>query len=380
MLSSVRKHFILSLLAAPFTVGVSVSYAQSTPDSKTALARTSSAMATNDLFVNQWVHASADGTINGSVVALMGQDSLSLARVKVTLSQNGAVVASDETDVDGDFLIEKVTPGLYSLSAEGAGSVAIFSLAVLDEIAGKHLPNSVEVRVMPTSSRISELIRGQTIPKEATPITLTGDPLQMSRKMATTHQVMLDSAGMLNGRLGKAASAVDMSSMTVFITKDGKEISRARVSGNGEFAVQGLAPAVYGLVASGDQGVAAVGFCAVAQSVVMANPRANVLVSQSTLPRSLNIEVCDAPVAEKSQNFPTDAVAEAVPSTSVVGMAPVGMAPGMGGGFGGGTGGGGGGIGGGLGSLAGIGGLIAVGIIAADNNNNSTNTPSPIVP
>lgn len=56
------------------------------------------------------------------------------------------------------------------------------------------------------------------------------------------------------------------------------------------------------------------------------------------------------------------------------------MGPGFGGGGGGSIGAGGGGpVGGGLGALAGIGGLIAVGVIAADNNNNAP-LVSPVVP
>ena len=163
MLSSIRKNIALTLLAAPFAMncGYAQSPTNAATDSKTLAARTS-AYATNDLFVNQWIHVNADGTIRGSVVALMGQDSLTLSKVRVSLSQNGTVVAFDDTDIDGEFLIEKMSPGLYSLTAEGAGSLALFSLVVLDEIAGKHLPNTVDIRMMPSSNRVSEIIRGQS--------------------------------------------------------------------------------------------------------------------------------------------------------------------------------------------------------------------------
>ncbi len=383
MLSSVRKNIVLSLIAAP--LAMSYGFAQTAVGTVAAdsisLAARSTVLATNELYLNQWVHVAGDGTIKGSVVALMGQDSINLSKMRVSLNQNGNAVAFDDTDIDGEFLIEKVSPGLYSLVAEGSGSLAMFSLAVLDPIAGKHLPNSVDVRVMPTSSRIAELIRSQSIPRVSSVAVPTEDPLAKNRKMATSHQVMLDASGVLFGRLGKAAALVDMSSMTVFITKDGVEISRARAAEDGSFSIPGLAPACYGLVAAGDQGVAAVGFCAVNHSVAASNSSGKVYVSQPNISSSLNIEVGDAPFAENTVKAPNEAVANA--TQGVTGMAPIGMAPGFGGaGFGGGGsigGGGGGGIGGGIGALAGIGGLIAVGIIAADDNNNNTVT-SPIVP
>ena len=133
--------------------------------------------------------------------------------------------------------------------------------------------------------------------------------------------------------------------MTVFITKDGTEVSRVKVAADGTFSVPSLVPACYGLVAAGDQGVAAIGFCAVNRSVVKANSDGKIFVAQSKLPTSLNVEICDAPVMEKPDQNPSDKTAVSVPGTSATaGMSSIGMAPGMGGGgFGGGSYGGGGG-------------------------------------
>ncbi len=379
MLWSIRKNFLFALVVCPLTGSLAIAQSPFSAISETNLitSRATFSSQTNDLFVKQWVHVDEAGSISGSVAALVGQDSLSMAKMKVTLSQGGTVMLTDDTDVEGEFLIEKVSPGLYTLTAEGGGSMAMFSLVVLNGIEGKHLSSKVDIRVMPTSGRVSEIIQGQSIPKTtATASAINVDPLGNNRKFSETHRVMLDGQGTLSGRLGKAASAVDMSKMTVFIMKDGQEIKRAKVAMDGSFSVPELSPSCYGLVAAGDQGVAATGFCAVNRVIASMNTNKVHFVAQSNqLPSSLNIEVCDQPATLVPTN---NAV---VADTSVA--SPIGMAPGFGGGFGGGGsfggGGGSGGIGGGIGAIAGIGGLIAVGIIAADKNKTATVT-SPIAP
>ena len=354
MLPSVRKNVLFALVASPltFSIAVAQSPVATLAETNTVRARASVSSQTNDLFVNQWVRVGDTGSITGSVTALLGQDSLSLSKMRVSLSQSGTVMFTDDTDVEGEFLIEKVSPGLYTLTAEGGGSMAMFSLVVLNGIAGKHLPYKVDIRVMPTSSRVSEIIQGQSIPKtSATASALSEDPLRNNRKFSDTHRVMLDGQGTLSGRLGKATSAVDMSMMTVFIMKDGQEFKRAKVAMDGSFSVPGLTPACYGLVAAGDQGVAATGFCAVNRSIASVNSNRELFVTQSMqLPSSLNIEVCDQPRATASTNTDVAVLDTATSAT------PVGMAPGFGGGgnVGGGSyggGGGSGGVGGGIGAL-----------------------------
>ena len=368
---SVRKNFIRSLCAIPLTV--SFGFAQSPtgklPESVSVSASYSTQ--TNDLFLNQWVQLDESNALKGSVVALQGLDSSSLPKMRVTLSQNGKPVLFDETDAAGEFLIENVAPGLYTLKAEGAQSTALFSLVVLDQDAGRHLPKSVSVTVMPVSSRVSEILRGQSSPTQMSYEAPKSDPLGKSRVVASSNQVMLDNQGALVGRLGKASAAVDMSKMTVFLMKDGQELRRVRVTGDGSFAISDVAPGCYGLVAAGEQGVAAVGFCAINRAVAAAKTNGEVLIAKmAQAPSSLNIEVADPVFSET----PTEVVYSDEPGL----IDPVGMAPGMGGGglgggggggFGGGGAGGGGGLG--LGALAAIGAVAAVGIVAASDNSDS---------
>ena len=376
MFSSVRRNVVHSLVVLPLTI--SCGFAQSPfgtqTESNSVSALASQTAPTNGLFVNQWVHVNGAGSISGSVVALLGKDSLSLPKMRVSLSLNGSVVAFVETDSKGEFLIEHVSPGTYTLTAEGEGSLAIFSLIVLDGSAGKNLPNSVHVPVMQTSSRVSEILRGQSFPKKLSPsIAPTQDPLGSKRSLASSYQVLLNGQGTLSGRLGKASAPINMSSMTVFIMKDGQELKRVRVSADGSFSVPELAPACYGLVAAGDQGVAITGFCAVNRSVVSKNASGKLLVAQGNkIPNSLNMELGDISGSELP---PQTEVVVSEPSTT---QTTVGMGPGFGGGGSSGGGGGGGG-GGGFGTLAAIAGLTVVGAIAASDNNEAT-IVSPVAP
>lgn len=335
-----------------------------------------------ELYINQWVHVSKNRTISGSVVGLVGKDTISLAKVRVSMMRDGRVEYTDDTDIDGDFLIENCMPGVYTMVAETADSMSIFSLTVLDEIKGQHLPNKVEIRLMPTSARASEIVRGQTLPKDKSHVTPDADPLKDVRKTNDTHQVMIDSAGNLKGQLSRATERVDMSTMTVYVMKDGVEVNRTRATSDGKFVIRGLSAGCYGLLAAGEAGLAATGFCATTQELANQPPAKEKFVSfeaPAAKPvSSLNIELGDPITVQGTET--EDAVASDEKGSHPP-MMPMGAYAGMGyGSYGGGGGGGGfGGRFGGLGSLAGIGGLIAAGVILATDDENVP-VASPIAP
>jgi len=363
MRSLVRKNILRSLIIVPFAINSGLAQSPAESVSVSAVARKAMSVQMNDLYLSQWVQAEA-GSVNGSVVALLGQDSMTLSKIRVALSQNGKVVASSDTNLDGEFSIANVVPGVYTLTAQGNGSFAMFSLVVMEKTSDSRLASSVDVQVVGTSGRVAEILRGQSLPKAmrgvaTAPVAPTADPLGAGRRFAQSNQVLLDAQGVLTGRLGKASASVDMSNMSVFILKDGQEVSRVRVAADGSFAIGGLAPDCYGLVATGEQGSAVVGFCAVgAKGVVSLKKDGKVFVANGMQGASgMNIEIGDNAVADDLPMFQ-----ESFVETD----SDFGMGPGFGGGgFGGGSGGGGGrGRGLGAGGLAAIGGLTALGIIA----------------
>ena len=378
MRSSVRKNFLRSLLLVPFAINSGFAQSPAESVSVSAVARKAMSVQMNDLYLSQWVQADESGSVHGSVVSLLGQDSMSVSKMRVALSQNGKVVASNDTNADGEFSIEKVVPGIYTLTAKGNGSFAMFSLVVMGKASDSRLASSVDVQVIGSSGRVSEILRGQSIPKSmrgvaSSPVAPTADPLGAGRRFATSPQVLLDAQGVLSGRLGKASASVDMSNMSVFIMKDGQEVNRVRVAADGSFAVSGLAPACYGLVATGEQGSAVVGFCAVGRGVVNLNKDGKVFVANGMQATpSMNVEIGDNVVTDEQPIY-EEVIAE---TDSAFGMGPGFGGGAGGGGVGGGGAGGGGGLG--LGAIAAIGAVAAVGIVAATNDDAPV--ASPIVP
>ncbi len=333
-----------------------------------------------DLFLNQWLQVDNDRNIRGKVVALLGSDTQSLKKVRVSLYQQGMAVAFDDTDVEGEFVIEGVSPGIYTLLAETGDSLAVFSLTILDSVAGSHLPNSVEVRMMSTTGgRTSEIIRGQPTFARVSQQVPEQDPLVAKRKNSSTHEVTIDANGTLMGQLSKPLTRVDMSGMKVYIMQDGFEVGKTNVASDGKFSVSGLEPGCYGLVAAGDQGVAATAFCATNRTLGMINTDRSRFVGLPVLASVLNVEIGE-PIGGGTVPPTENVVAENVypaPAMQCCGNASM-----AGGGGGGGTGAGGGmGAGGGFAGIAGIGGLIAVAaILATEDDNNNAPVASSIVP
>jgi hypothetical protein len=191
---------------------------------------------------------------------------------------------------------------------------------------------------------------------------------------------MIDANGTLKGELSKPVARVDMSTMVVYIMKDGIEVSRTKVASDGKFTVSGLRSGCYGLVAVGDQGIAATAFCATNRGLAMINDDGPRFVAQTALPAVLRVELGDS-IGEDTLPAPENVVASENNSSLAPEMPCCGNAS-MGGGGGGGGGGGiGASAGGGFGKIAGIGGLIAVAaVLAADKGNNDAPVASKIVP
>ena len=255
----------------------------------------------NELSQNQWVRITSSGSIRGSVIAIAGEEHIKQPKMMVTLVSEGQVVATDETDIDGDFMIEKGKAGVYSLVVQGQNQLAVYSLTVLDAVSGSHLPERVEVRtIAPASPRISELIRSNTIPANLAGAPIANDPLGDKRAFQDSCEVVIDEQGGISGTLSRPNASVDLSHTLVYLTVDGREVMRTRPASNGSYRFVGVEPRVYGLVASGPQGIAALGFCAIEskdEKVVggLNSSKASTLVGIRSRHacRRLNVELAD---------------------------------------------------------------------------------------
>jgi hypothetical protein len=259
----------------------------------------------NNLFSHQWVRTASTGLLKGSVVTLSGEDTLSVSGTKVVLAQRGKPIANTTSGTEGEFSFPSVAPGYYSIIAEADNSFATYGLAVLDTETGKHLPESVEIRVIrPKGDGLRRIIGIDLVPS-----TLSGtsdnevrDPISAKRTFAKSHRVLSSENGRVVGRLstlGMAPELVDMSQMKVMLLREGTEIGRSNVTEDGQFKFEEVTPGCYGFVAAGNRGVAAVAFCVIKPEEV-ASYRATdgsryvaFGALQDTAVSSLNVELAD---------------------------------------------------------------------------------------
>jgi hypothetical protein len=332
----------------------------------------------NNLNLNQWVRHSHDKTVRGSVHSISGSEQIPLPSLHVALIRDGVLAFQSKTDVEGDFLIDDVTPGVYSLVASGENQLIICSLTVLEGAAGQHLPDRVHLRsIHPSSKRIGELIRSNTMPHWEAGIQHSEDPLAASRNFAGTASVQLDRNGGFSGRLSRANASVDLSSTLVYLVREGREISRTRALSSGDYHFDAIEPGPYGLVASGPEGIAAVGIDVYLGDLALSNPSFAKLVKssgqdndtseQNPVPQTMNLELAEPNCFQPQETIPIEecVVLEEAPCCPTLCCSS----------WGGGGGGGGGGTGaGGWGTLAAIGALAAV-AIAKDHDDEAPASP-----
>jgi len=351
----------------------------------------------NSLFSHQWVRTDEQGSLRGSVVSLIGQDTLSVSGARVTMAQQGKSAMTVDTNVDGNFNFSNVPAGVYSLIVEADNSFATFGVAVVANDLGKHLPNDIEVRVVrPKSLSLTEIIQREMVPSPSETRTdlVLRDPIATKRVFASSHTIASSKDGTVQGQLSKIAVApgtINLSGMRAFLLKEGKTIESVPVSTDGSFTFNAVQPGCYGFLAAGSQGIAAVSFCVVNDSTVAKSLNADgsrfVTFVQDSPASGLNVELADG--ADFMGSGTSTAVEEVIPGDEVIVggqpmMAAGGGFPGGGGGgvYGGGGGGGLGGFGGPIAGLLGAG-LIAYGLSESNNNDNNNNAPvimSPVVP
>ncbi|XZE45481.1 hypothetical protein SH467x_000725 [Pirellulaceae bacterium SH467] len=367
--------FGAGLAFAPISINSSLALGQEAQ----VVSATPKAELVNELFSRQWVTANEMGDVTGSVVGLVPNDKTTAADLAVYLVKDSKVELKTKADAEGKFTLVGVQPGTYSLIVRGEEAFGAFSLKVLSREKGLHLTSDVEVRVVKPADKVTEILRGQTLPPYAmrieSSIETDSDPLGPSRSFSPSQVVSADAEGRLVGTVGSVKGDKDLSDLTVFILKDGEEVAKALVAPNGEYVVSGLEPGVYGFVAAGESGFVATSFEFVPNKLDPVNAKGEKLIGIFRPCHRLNAEVvpcCDTASIDvvsteivEVVEAPAEVLCEETqPAASCCG--------GMGwGGYGGG-GGGGGAHGGGWGGIAGIAGLAAVaGILAAEDDDEA---------
>ncbi|MDZ4848274.1 MAG: carboxypeptidase-like regulatory domain-containing protein [Pirellulaceae bacterium] len=368
---------------------------QPTDDAKLDFAAKNSG-ALNNLFSHQWVHTDFDGSLHGSVVALVGEDTLSVSGINVILAQKGKVIARAESNIDGEFRIGNISPGFYSIVAEADNSFATYGLAVLNNEVGAHLPRTIELRVIrPKSDDIRRILKVDMVPSviSETGEQMVRDPITSKRVFAKSHRVLSSKDGKIVGRLsrlGVSPESIDLSQMKTMLLKDGREIDRSSVTADGHFVFSNVEPGCYGLAAAGNHGVAAVAFCVIRPESLTQRKTNDgsrfISADADTAATELNVELADPvdvanvedQVAQNDEEMPEEVAPIPQPPMPVGGSNMFGAGQVY-------SGSGGGGIGGlgkdliGLGVLGGLAYLIAKEIDKDNDNDNNNAVVSPII-
>ncbi|MED4051937.1 carboxypeptidase regulatory-like domain-containing protein [Priestia megaterium] len=193
------------------------------------------------------------GTITGQITSSETQQPIQGALVEV-LDAQGEVVATDRTDTFGNFTIQGLTPGTYTLRISAEGFASYIEQVVVE--AGD--TNSVSIVLIPVSNVGS--IFGTVINKE------TQKPIQ--------------------GALVEVLNA------------QGEVVATDRTDTSGNFTIQGLTPGTYTLHLS------AKGFTTYTQQVtVVANEITQVDLSLTPNPSSITGIVCDIKTGKRLANI-----------------------------------------------------------------------------
>jgi hypothetical protein len=342
--------------------------------SQPAQSTTASESKSDGLNHHQWLRLSADGSFWGTLGTPAGENEIKQSGVDVALVHNGKSVAVVTTAEDGSFRFTDIKPGVYALVAQNPSTLAVMSLTLLDSSAGKHLPGGIQVRTLtPATERVVSLVRSGSIPRLSNSHDVERDPVGANRTFLNSGRIAIDAEGGIRGKVSVPDASLDLSSTSIYLTHSGNEVARTRADRQGNYRFDNIPPGNYGFVASGPAGIAALGFVAVGNGG--AGRDSSTSISNDGRKFVLAPLQQDSVAAALAQSeLPMEEACCPLPMAGCCGAAGVGY------GGGGGGGGIGGGFGGGLLPLALIGGLTAIGIELAKDDNNSNVIVSRVVP
>lgn len=367
----------------------------------------------NSLLQREWVTLDSEGSVNGSLGVLDEKGEFTKRPgVEIQISHGGKAIASTISEADGSFKLSGIQPGTYALTAQSEYTFATYALHVLEK--GDYLSSDLEI--IATSipvGRAEELLRSHWVPtKSETEYYRVHkqDPLGSERTFSDSSKVRLRGSDLVGrvSRPGWTFEEQDLTGTVAHILKNGEVVGMGPVAKDGYFTIKNLEPGVYDLFVAGDDGLAVVGFEAIASQGVSSSDEPKAIVPVKTKLIAVQTAIGDTLCCEMVQPEITAPMAVdsgiamdsgcATCDTGYAGSFDPGYSGygyGYSGGYGGGVGGGGlgggaaggGGIGGGIGGLGGLLGIagLATGVAALStdddfNGNQATTVTPPPVP
>jgi hypothetical protein len=326
------------------------------------------------------------GGFNGQLVGLTAMDEMPAAGCVVKVLQMGVTTARVVTDDLGRFRVTGLKPGVAGIVAFSKSGVLVVG-ARLVEATPDNAPADVQLAVdsaMITgvdSQLALRLIFQSLAPRgvrfveetvaednlfpfgvgERAP-SLSHSPVQLQ-----ADGTLLGEIAILDERTGRNREVLDL---TVRLIRDGEIVATTEVEKDGSFVISGVAPGLYGVVATGQDGTFAIGMEAIEAGAAIAPGDAQpVAVFRASGTGGAGVGSGNLNQGNVDSVFEGD-ISDGNNLAAVPPVTPPGAMGAGGGGFGGGTGGGGAGGGGigGLGALLGAAAGGALGYLAGDDD------------
>ena len=201
------------------------------------------------------------GEVEGRVVSIAEQGSEGIAGLTVFFLREGKVVAETTTQEDGTFTIAGLSEGPYSFIATGDNGFAAYGIQVVGELQGSS--NVLEAAaVAPDLASVKQILSNNL------PTNVVDQLVVNSGKVLPNgaNRVML-SEGNLKGSIhsligGDAA----VRGATIHLLKENQKVKSVVADDSGSFRIGDVDPGVYGFVAVGPSGFAAISFEAIQEA------------------------------------------------------------------------------------------------------------------
>lgn len=205
------------------------------------------------------VALNANGTIQGRVSSRNYDGSRGISNMTVFFIRGGEVIKEVMTTDNGSFVVQGLEEGPYTFVATGSEGFAAYGISVISEPT-EGVDNVIRVSaVTPKSSAVNRIL-GSSLPSKV--VAKIGDNLPTTQPIMAADQILLQD-GKLEGQLFALTGAVVGLGTTVHIFQGDSQVAEVETDENGRYSVPGLAAGIYGFVAVGPNGIAAISFEAV---------------------------------------------------------------------------------------------------------------------
>lgn len=344
----------------------------------------------------------ASGGFNGrlSSHSAAGGAPIGASEYTVRVLQRGRVVGNTQTDSEGRFTVTNLEPGVSGILAFSDNGLMLFGVQLVasDSAAAiAAIGDVVELDVDSTVVATGDIQQAREMilnalsggsQQAASEVSVESDALAAGSGEASStfagHRVQpkadgpqgfkLQSDGTIEGEVVRLDGGSEPIDMTVYFLRNGSVVASAVAEDNGKFVVAGLNPGIHSVVATGKDGVYAVGIEILGSNyepVAGGNTRNGEYIPAAMIQSGPLSIAPIGPGNLNSGNFQasTDETTEPEAAVAAAGAGPMG-----GGSFGGGGGGVRGGGGGLAGLLAGAAGAVG-GYLAGQNNSDPPASP-----